>query len=112
MKAPSRFLNKSKGEDSFKKISGVDRFENDVWDHIEQLCFDYFAELAKLAGEKVRADGRTVIAVDDIVQPKGSGPRKPTAEGLLEELHRLADEDVAQVAKFEKLITGWVDQNT
>jgi histone H3/H4 len=112
VKAPSRFLNKSKGEDRFKKISGVDRFENDVWDHIEQLCFDYFAELAKLAGEKVRADGRTVIAVDDVVQPTGSGPRKPTAEGLLEELHLLADEDVAQVARFEKLITAWVDQNT
>lgn len=108
MKAPSRFLNKSKGEDRFKEISGVDRFENDVWDHIEQLCFDYFADLAKLAGKKVQADGRTVIAVGDVIPPKGSGPRKPTPETLLEDLHLLADEDVAQVAKFGKLIDAWV----
>lgn len=112
MKAPSRFLNKSKGEERFKKLSGVERFENDVWDHIEQLCYDYFAELAKLAGEKVRAEGRTVIAVADVIQPEGSGPRKPTPESLLEDLHLLADEDVAQVARFEKLITSWVDKQT
>jgi len=109
VKAPSRFLNKSKGEDRFKELSGIDRFENDVWDHIEQLCFDYFAELARLAGERVRTEGRTVIGVSDIQPPEGSGVGTPTPERLLEKLHALAAEDVSQVARFGKLITAWVE---
>lgn len=109
MKAPSRFLNKSKGEDAFKEIAGVERFENDVWDHVEQLCFDYFAELARLAGEKVRVEGRTVIGVPDVRPPEGSGVGTPTPEALLEKLHALAAVDVAHVAKFGKLINAWVE---
>jgi histone H3/H4 len=109
MKAPARFLNKSSGEELFKEAAGVDRFESGVWDHVEQLCFDYFVELAKLAGEKVREDGRTVIDVADVVPPEGSGVSTPTPESLLEKLHKLADDDVSQIAKFGKLITRWVE---
>lgn len=109
MKAPSRFINKSKGEEAFKQISGVTRFENDLWDHVEQLCFDYFVELAKLAGEKVQAEGRTVIGVADVKPPEGSGVGTPTPEVLMEKLHALAAKDLSQVARFGKLISNWVE---
>jgi histone H3/H4 len=108
MKAPSRFLNKSKGEELFKKTAGVDRFESELWDHVEQLCFEYFTELARLAGEKVRDDGRTVIEVTDVQSPEGTGTRKLTPESLMVDLHALAAENVSGIAKLNKLITDWV----
>lgn len=110
MDAPSRFLNKSKGEEAFKKVSGVDRFDSELWDHVQQLCFDYFVELAKRAGEKVKEDGRTVIAVSDVRPLEGSGLSIPTAEMLMERLHAMADNDITQVVKFNKLITSWVKE--
>ncbi len=107
--APSRIINKSRGEESFKSISRVARFENDLWEHLEQVCYDYFAELAKLAGEKVKAEGRTVIGISDIKLPQDSGIGTPTPEALLEKLHALADKDIAQVARFGQLINNWVE---
>ena len=110
MDAPSRFLNKSKGEDVFKEASGIERFESGLWEHIEQLCFDYFVELAKRAGEKVAADGRTVIDIADVEPLEGSALSTPTPEQLMQRLHAMADEDVSQVAKFGKLINAWVEE--
>ena len=109
MKTPSRFLNKSQGEALFKEASGVDRFESGLWEHVEQLCFEYFVEIAKLAGEKVKADGRTVIDLADVQPPEGSGMSTPSPEVLMKNLHALAAQDVSQVAKFGKLITSWVE---
>ena len=108
MQAPSRFLNKSKGEDLFKQASGVERFDRELWGHVEQLCFDYFVELAKQAGEKVTKEGRTVIEVADVLPLEGSGLSTPTPESLLQGLHAMADDDVTQVARFSKLISAWV----
>jgi len=110
MDAPSRFLNKSKSEDIFKEVSGLDRFDSEVWSHIEQLCFDYFIELAKKTGERVRAEGRTVIEVADVRPLEGSGLSTPTPEALMERLHAMADADVSQVARFGKLISSWVEE--
>ena len=109
MKSPSRFINKSKGEDLFKEIAGVERFERGLWEHVQQLSFEYFAELAKVAGEKAKSEGRTVIDIADIQPISGVGPTTPTPEELLEQLHELATLDVTQVAKFGKLIDSWVD---
>lgn len=107
-KQPSRFLNKSQGEEIFKQLAGVERFENELWEHIQTLCFDYFVILAKEAGERVKADGRTVIDIADVGPPEGAGSKKVTVESLMEKLHALADDDVSQVIRFRDEIKAWV----
>lgn len=105
MEAPSRFLNKSKGEELFKELAGVERFEGGLWEHVEQLCFDYFEILAKNSGQKVTADGRTVIDITDVTPPSGGG--KPTPNGLFEKLISLS---AADIANFNALVDDWVHQ--
>ena len=103
MKAPSRFLNKSKGEELFKKLAGVERFENGLWLHVEKLCFEYFEILAKNGGQKVLADGRTVIDIADVTPPGGAG--KPTPDSLFEKLISMS---AAEIASFNALVDHWV----
>ncbi len=97
-------LKKSSGERLFKETAGVSRFERTVWGRVEELILDYFLVLAKQAGERAQAEGRTVLDDSDIVAPEGSGTSTSSPEELIGFLKAMPTEEIVT---FTRLMESW-----